>query len=1026
MTENAAASPGSLEELFAEERRAFGSPDENDLCGLAFSGGGIRSATFSLGLLQELARRGLLGGFHYLSTVSGGGYAGGFWSAWRSRPANDGQDFPLPAGGVEPREIHHLREFGNFLRPRLNLVSFETGRLVASVVAALAPSLLASVSVVVLVVLAWLGLTVALTHTGMYASLALLLGLLLGGHLVFEWIWRSMRHEARLPGESFRYAVWWLVAAVPTAGLWLLAWWLALPPELFVSPLALADLAPADWTAVLLPVGPLLAGVVVLVVLRTLVSSFAGELSKRRLLHGTLDAVLSRSLLFATAWTVLGVLWVSGQVLAAEGVAGIASALAAAGAGGGVFSWARRFIGLQPNKPSGGKLRLLAGPVLLRLLAYATVAITVVAVASLLAMLYEAFGDAGLWGALAAAAAVVLFTLAFFDPQEVGFHSFYRARLVRAYLGASNDAAPPESTGETEGDDVSLSDLPGRPFHLVCCAANDLAGDPLASLHRGADSAVLSRLGLQVGERWERWPEPDSAPSLGAAMTASGAAFNSHMGALSMRLGQAVTFLLAALNLRLGLWVRHPPLAARNGPRLWRGHLFFRELLSLSNVDSRHVFLSDGGHYENMGIYELVRRRCRFILAADCGADPDYAFDDLGNALRRIRTNLGVEIDVDVGALKPGDDGLARQAMVAGTIRYPEGAGVLVLVKPTLTGNEPVDVAQYDRRNDAFPQETTADQFFDEAQWEAYRKLGQHVAAAFSALGSGSGAADLRRAFSRARYELLPKRQEPSAQQARLEGRWAELEARLAADATCAALAAQVLAADSTAGRRVSKAGAGAALPMVRRALQLMEAVYRAYDLGRGLLTPEDFGWLNRFGRWLSAPLVRSWWPWIEPLHSQEFAEFLEKWFQVARTQDLAGTVRPLTQKDHGYTVVRWDAGNRALDPDAVLLGYFLPLAGLGFDLLAGVVPVTVPEASDKEPDVTATWQDKDFFVPPGLWGRGIGDAFLRTLVEYLSQRHGARRFVAELDKKPGSSVIALYNACGFRRSGDKRFERVT
>ncbi|HEX9670414.1 MAG TPA: hypothetical protein VGC93_13155, partial [Thermoanaerobaculia bacterium] len=875
-----------LKELFAKEREAFG-PGEDDLCALALSGGGIRSATFSLGLLQELARQGLLQGFHYLSTVSGGGYAGGFWSAWRSRPANRGRGQAFPrresGGGAEPAEIGHLRRFSNFLRPRLTLVSFETGRIVASVVAALVPSLLAAVAAVALVVLGWLALLVALTRFGMTASAALLLAVLLAGHVALGLLWRRRLPEPPAPiAQKIGYCAWWVAAAVPTAIVWLAVWWLALPADLFLRPLRLADVGPADWTAVLLPVGPLLAGVLVLVLLRALVSSFAGALPPRRLLHGTLDKVLSRNLLFAAAWTVLGALWVTGQVLAAEGVAGIAGAAAAAGTGGGVFSWARKLVGQQPHKPSGGKVRLLAGPVLLQALAYLTLAAGIAAVACLLAMVYAAFGAGGLWSALAVAAGMAILTLAFFNPQEVGFHSFYRARLVRAYLGASNKdpkarAGDPEATDEIGDDDLSLSELKGRPFHLVCCAANDLAGDPLASLHRGAESAVLSSVGLQVGDHWKEWSALGGPPSLGAAMTASAAAFNSHMGALSMRLGQAVTFLLTALNLRLGIWVPNPrsktPGRAR---RLLRGHLFFRELFSRSTLRSPWVFLSDGGHYENLGLYELVRRGCRFILVADCGADPDYAFDDLANAMRRIRTNLGVRIDVDVDALKPGANGRARQAMVAGTIRYEKSEGVLILVKPTLVGDEPVDVAHYDRRNDDFPQETTLDQFFDEAQWEAYRKLGEHVAATFGRFGKAKGDADLRGAFARARYELLPRREAPSPQQVRLEGRWADLEARLAADASCGELAEQVLAAGPTAlPASVSEAGAVAALPTLRRALHLMEAVYRAYGLDTGLLTPDDFAWMNRFGRWASTPHLRSWWPWLAPLHSQGFADFL-------------------------------------------------------------------------------------------------------------------------------------------------------
>jgi hypothetical protein len=142
------------------------------------------------------------------------------------------------------------------------------------------------------------------------------------------------------------------------------------------------------------------------------------------------------------------------------------------------------------------------------------------------------------------------------------------------------------------------------------------------------------------------------------------------------------------------------------------------------------VHLSDGGHFENLGLYELVRRHCRFIIVSDCGADPEYKFDDLGAALRRIRTDFGVEIDIDISPLIPGPNGRATQHMAVGTIYYDQASdlGILLLFKPNLLGEEPDDVQQYRRRNTAFPQEPTGDQFYDEAQWESYRRLGEHAA----------------------------------------------------------------------------------------------------------------------------------------------------------------------------------------------------------------------------------------------------------------------------------------------------------
>ncbi len=132
-----------------------------------------------------------------------------------------------------------------------------------------------------------------------------------------------------------------------------------------------------------------------------------------------------------------------------------------------------------------------------------------------------------------------------------------------------------------------------------------------------------------------------------------------------------------------------------------------------------------------------MRRHCRFILLSDCGADPDRAFDDFGNAVRRVREDFGVEIKIDVSPLRPGTgsgERLSRQPMVAGDIYYPPtepdgdgDVGILLYVKPTLTGDEPADITQYARRNERFPHETTLDQFYDEAQWESYRRLGEHV-----------------------------------------------------------------------------------------------------------------------------------------------------------------------------------------------------------------------------------------------------------------------------------------------------------
>ena len=156
-----------------------------------------------------------------------------------------------------------------------------------------------------------------------------------------------------------------------------------------------------------------------------------------------------------------------------------------------------------------------------------------------------------------------------------------------------------------------------------------------------------------------------------------------------------------------------------------------RELLGRSNDRSRNVYVSDGGHFENLGLYELVRRRCRVIVLCDASEDAHYQYDDLSNAIQRCRVDFGVNIRFEPCAAPrrrgQSDDGHAWSHGRA-TIEYPDGlAGVLIYLKPSLSGIDDEiseDVRFYAGRHPDFPHETTADQWFDENQFESYRRLG--------------------------------------------------------------------------------------------------------------------------------------------------------------------------------------------------------------------------------------------------------------------------------------------------------------
>lgn len=1053
----------------------------DDLAGLALSGGGIRSATFNLGLLQKLHEEGILKHFHYLSTVSGGGYVGGFWSAWRSKERSKKRPKEWPSGdGVfptgtrpEPGEIRHLREFSNFLRPRLRLVSFETGRIVATLAGGVLPCVTVALAVIVLALLAWWGVHWALTAeaSGGWLAQGLVPGLMLAlltlaVQVGLEFLWVSTAQEE--PAARARSWYWtFAVCSSVLAGLtWWLLWHVALPPSLALTRLSPENLA-TGAVAVLPPATAWLGAVAALVAGRSLFSMRSHPLHGR-FRQGALDRALARTFLCAVTWAVVGTLWLVGQLLAFGGVEAVLAAAGVGSASGGAFAWMRRFLTAQTNKPTGGKLRARAGPWLFQALAYLTLAAVTAATAGLLVVLYDTFGSRGLWSAFGTAAVVFLASF-LFNPHEVGLHGFYRDRLVRAYLGASNLGPPPRATALCRHDDISLRCLPNKPLHLVCCAANDLSGDPLGTLHRGAESAVLSKLGFQVGDRWRRWALEGKAPTLGDAMTASAAAFNSHMGQVSMRLGQAATFLLTALGLRLGLWIENPAEGHPGGKKPW-GHLFLRELLSWSRADARWIHLSDGAHYENLALYELVRRHCRFILLSDCGADPDRKFDDFGNAVRRVREDFGVEIRIDVSPLRPGADGKPRQHMVAGDIVYPPSEpngvadrGVLLYVKPTLTGSEPPDVTQYARRNESFPHETTLDQFYDEAQWESYRRLGEHAAeqALASITRAGRELKDLPNLapfFVSARYHWPPlPGEEPLLHE--LDAEWARLEKRLRKK-ELEPLRRELLQPEAAESRKTTTKGVSeddraAALPAVREAIRIMEAVYLRTGFGRDEKSPSHrryMGWLNRVGVWASGQLFRYWWPWLEPFLTRDFVVFMHEHFSglketsftyMAHEPDETDEtqrkprweVRPLKGDESGYARQRWDrrlktdkkaeAGkNRKADqgatgetrdqrqPKRQLYGFFLKPAGEeGPELNVGVVEVS------KEGEA-ACWDAEDFYVAEGLWGLGIGEAFLGRLVKTLEAK-GLKWARVHLEGKPSTSVDSLYAGAGFVRDPD-------
>jgi hypothetical protein len=290
---------------------------------------------------------------------------------------------------------------------------------------------------------------------------------------------------------------------------------------------------------------------------------------------------------------------------------------------------------------------------------------------------------------------------------------------------------------------------PYRLLHVIGTALNLVGGKRLAWQQRRAESFSISPLhcgSLYRGYRRSRTYGGLDGISLGTAVTISGAAVSSNMGYHSSSV--AVTFALTLFNARLGWWLGNPGAAGggytrfalppyrRAFPRLSLAPLVM-EAFGLTDDTSRYVLLSDGGHFDNLGLYEMVLRRCRFIVVVDASQDENVTFDDLGATVRKIRIDFGIDIvfEQPVALYKKGHPeikkGNGRYCAVA-TIHYPDGdnrLGVLLYIKPGILGDEPRDVLQYASANPAFPHQPTLDQFFDESQFESYRRLGEHVVA---------------------------------------------------------------------------------------------------------------------------------------------------------------------------------------------------------------------------------------------------------------------------------------------------------
>jgi len=711
-----------------------------NLSGLAFSGGGIRSACFNLGIIQALVKHDRLAYFDYLSTVSGGGYIGASLSLVLRRDGRrpNAEQCPLHFDSQharknelgdriysEPPALRHLRNQARYLDSRGAL----DYALIASLITRNALINAAGQSIL-LVILAMTGLALMLVFDalnlakpigrtiypfGDQTAPAIAFGVWAFLFLILRVDTRTMFASVkRVTRERFRRLITWgtLLAAAAVI-IWAVPW-------AVYHTRRLGQVLFGDQSASL--AGVAAAGGVIYELAKV-----AGNTSSalKRTVSAAVLIVIGPLIVWCLFAAIAGWLWY-GPLRSGGHYPFTLNA----------FTWLHDTVAPR------------SFPLVIEEPASITAAGDIVADARTLTLGGRFIGMLGL--------CAFLIGLFWFDSNinRTSMHGFYRDRLSKLFFfdvdgdGSVRQSAVldvPGAQNKATPDRLKVSELfhPSQtgPYHLINTALNiQKAGDENRLRGRSADFFLFS-------PRWsgsratgycktEDLEARDPALTFASAIAISGAAASSYMGTQTNRLA---SFSLALFNVRLGYWLPNPRLVALNKDIKWYDlggttpSLFFDELAGRLSADDEYVNVSDGGHIENLAAFELLRRCCKWIMICDAEADPKFEFPSLAKLVRMARTDLGVNITIDVADIRTGNDPAAKHFAI-GTIRYPgdpadKPSGTLMYVKSSLAGlDEAFYLKQQPHFDKDFPHTSTADQFFDEQQFEAYRALGHHAA----------------------------------------------------------------------------------------------------------------------------------------------------------------------------------------------------------------------------------------------------------------------------------------------------------
>jgi hypothetical protein len=634
--------------------------------GICCSGGGIRSASFNLGALQAFQEAEILSSARYLTAVSGGSYIAASYAIVSSRSEPSPPTNP-PAYAPGSPEEHYLRNHSAYLGP-------------------------AGISGKLWMIL-WTLVGVAVNLGIVFAALYIMATPL--GWWYAEGLHPSLDLAAN-PETSIRFWMWALSLAFAGGGLILIL------SHLLAYPADRVHRLLRTWSIRMLVTGVVVSAVLIgLPLLIELVS----QLNLENLPRPEITLPLAG---FGTL--ILG---------AVRGFVARNKSLLA------------RFVGAVV-----GPLLLLGAFVVFARAAVGTGAATEHVVKWLVVLafltIFYVFADLSTW-----------------SP-----HPFYARALWSAFgiRRTSSLDGHPVAEGLPFDDNVPLTQIPavpGRWPELIVCAAANISDEGATPPGRNATTFTFSptEIGgpmgkIESGEFARILGDRANNISLGVAVAVSGAALSPSMGKMTKR---SIRFLMGLLNVRLGMWLPNPWWEKQG--KWWsrmekkgrvqrflrtrpRPRFLLREITGSNHANSKFLYVSDGGHYENLGLVELLRRGCTVIYCMDAAGDQGDTFFTLGEALELARTELQVQIDIRPDALRPDkESGEASTDFAVGRITYPNGVqGVLVYGKANVTGEAPWDVRAFREKDRRFPNHGTVDQFFNEQKFEAYRTLGYSTA----------------------------------------------------------------------------------------------------------------------------------------------------------------------------------------------------------------------------------------------------------------------------------------------------------